>query len=59
MILILGELLVVFIIIITKIIFKYREKKKIDKILNFFEKKIETSKDQENLDKCKNILNIK
>lgn len=53
--LVVGELIVITIVIIARLIFKKMEEKKVNKVLNFIERK---SKDKDINDKFKECLEI-
>ena len=56
--LIIGELIIIAFIVIIKIIFNKLENKKLDKIINFLDRKIKENKNNTMDDKFKECLKI-
>lgn len=54
--LVIGELVVIFIIVIIKLIFDYIEKRKIEGILKFFEKRAKERDMEEKYKQCLDII---
>ena len=55
--LIIGEIIVITIIIIIKIIIKHMEKKKVDEIVNFIDQKSKDKQIVNRLQECSDIMN--